>query len=100
MVLYELLHRKMVVADLMYLGTASDAEAFAYKVAAGYRLPISAELPEGLRALIAACMAPSPDDRPSMAEVVQHLAAVRESGDVEAAEHLHGPGSGGCCTVM
>ncbi len=32
MVLYELLHRKMVVADLMYLGSAAEAEAFAFKV--------------------------------------------------------------------
>ena len=35
MVFYELLHRKLVVADLMYLGDARDAEAFAYKVGAG-----------------------------------------------------------------
>lgn len=32
MILYELLHRKMVVADLMYLGSAAEAEAFAFKV--------------------------------------------------------------------
>lgn len=39
MVLYELLHRKMVVAELMYLGSAEDAEAFAYKAShMGWRL--------------------------------------------------------------
>lgn len=34
------------------------------QVAAGYRLPISEELPECLRQLVRECMAASPDDRP------------------------------------
>lgn len=31
-VLYELFHRRAIVADIMYLGNAEDAEEHAYKV--------------------------------------------------------------------
>ena len=63
-VLYELVHRKMIVAELMYLGSAEDAEAFAYRVAAGYRMPIAPEVPPALAKLILDCMAGTPELRP------------------------------------
>ena len=36
----------------------------------------------------------------SMHEVGKRLRKVLEDGDLEAMEHMHGPGQAGCCTVM
>ena len=63
-ILYELLHRKMLLADIMYLGGADDAQAHAHKVAAGYRPPISEALPQGLRQLVKECQSGTPELRP------------------------------------
>ncbi|PSC71657.1 60S ribosomal L37a [Micractinium conductrix] len=98
-ILYELLHRRMIVAELMYLGNVEDAEAHAWQVAGGHRPTISPDLPQQLQALVAECWAQGPDDRPSMADVARRLREVEQSGEVAAAEHRHGP-SAGCCTVM
>jgi hypothetical protein len=35
-----------------------------------------------------------------MHEVGKRLRKVLEDGDLEAMEHMHGPGQAGCCTVM
>lgn len=100
-ILFELLHRKLVVAELMYLGDAADAEEHAHKVAAGYRQPISAGLPQALQQLVRECWAQSPEQRPSMASVAARLREVQQSGEVEEAEGRHGPpASAGCCAVM
>lgn len=100
-ILFELLHRKMILADIMYVGTPDDVEQYAFQVAAGMRLPISEALPQGLRSLIKDCLADSPDLRPSMPEIVERLEAVLESGELQAVEHTHGPAAkAGCCTIM
>ncbi|KAL4421519.1 hypothetical protein ABPG75_010810 [Micractinium tetrahymenae] len=100
-ILYELLHRRMIVAELMHLGDAEAARNHAFSVAAGYRMPISRDLPEVLQGIVAACWADKPKDRPSMAAVAAQLRALEASGEVEQAEARFGPPPGAaCCTIM
>ena len=70
-------------------------QAYAKKVADGYRRPL-AHLPPGLAAIIADCWAADPASRPAAADVAARLAAL------DPAELGAGPGNGGavCCAVM
>ena len=76
--------------------------AAACQVAAGYRLPIGDEVPAPLAKLLSQCLAGRPEDRPSMAEVAARLQDCARSGELEAAEHMHGPRASAavCCALM
>lgn len=95
-VMFELFHRQMILASLMYTGDPSEAEEYAYKVASGFRLPVSESLPQALRALIGACMASDPDLRPSMQSIVRSLQEITDSGSIELAEAAP---AAGCCSI-
>lgn len=95
-VMYELFHRTMILASLMYTGDPSEAEEYAYKVAAGFRLPVADGLPQALRALIGACMASDPDLRPSMQSIVKTLQEISDGGSIQLAEAAP---AAGCCAI-
>jgi serine/threonine protein kinase len=57
--------------------------AYAQRVAAGHREDLPPAWPRALRALISACWHADPQQRPSFAEIVRSLDALRDSGAIE-----------------
>mmetsp|Transcript_13051 Transcript_13051/g.37913 ORF Transcript_13051/g.37913 Transcript_13051/m.37913 type:complete len:497 (-) Transcript_13051:1501-2991(-) len=93
---YEMVHKYMMVFAITLKGTEEEIEAYARKVSNGYRPPIRETLPESIKGVIRDAWAQEPNDRPSMEELLKRLKAIEESGEISAAEAA----TAGCgCTV-
>lgn len=77
---YELLHRYQMISATD--GSLEECQVYARKVAqSGWRPPLDENLPPALKSLLAACWAPDPEHRPSMAEVVSKLLHIQKHID-------------------
>ncbi|KIY96238.1 Dual specificity protein kinase shkE [Monoraphidium neglectum] len=96
-ILYEVLHKYMMLSAVCTTGTEAEIEAYARSVADGYRPPIHDHWPQPVKDLIRACWAPEPSDRPCMNEVVSRLTAIQDLGGLSTKHQV--PGGGQCCVV-
>lgn len=98
--MYNTFHRAIPSVQLaMHGGDASDVEILAYRVASGYRPPLSDDVPAAVRAVIEKCWQGRPGLRPSARSLVKLLEAVRDSGVCGVSEndcHAHA----GCSCVL
>lgn len=102
-IIYELFSRRLLAADYMNTMEWDESKDHAYKVAAGYRPPFPASMPESLRSLIDSCWAGPPELRPRMKEVVRKLREIQKSGELDEMDAKAGAAAqaaGGCCAVM
>jgi len=91
MCLFELLSRKLIISTVLEnlaaqqpRGTSFEEKEeaileYAQAVAAGYRPPLSADLPEALSELLRRCWSKNPLERPSMHHIVASLGEVLRS---------------------
>eukprot|EP00891_Asterochloris_glomerata_P005009 jgi/Astpho2/5009/gw1.00071.54.1_t len=82
-VLYELMMREVTSAVVIQSGDPQMPELYAFKVAGGYRRPLSKDWPEALQMLVRDCWQQSPDKRPPMAEVHARMDEMQRSGTIE-----------------
>ena len=73
------------------------AQAFAVKVAAGYRRPLPASVPPSVRAVINGCWEADPAARPTAGAVRAALEAARP--DIESLVQATGPACGACALM-
>ncbi len=91
----QVMHRYMMMSAICVKGVVAELEAYASKVAKGYRPPIDAKFPEELRKLIDDCWAQDPEARPSMQQVVERMQDIQELGVLSTYEG----GGPGCCVI-
>ena len=100
-VMFELVSRRLISADMMNTTEWDESEGHAYKVAAGFRPSFSPHIPPPMRELIDQCWSGAPDLRPRMKQVHTALVAMQESGMAEQMDAgAASAGGGGCCAVM
>jgi serine/threonine protein kinase len=99
-IIYEVFSKRLVGADYLNAVGWDESEAHAHKVAAGFRPPFPAFIPEEIRQLIDLCWSGKPTLRPSMTEVVRRLRAIQEMGIVEEMDAIQAKSSGCGCTLM
>lgn len=111
-IMFELFSKSLLSARYQNTNDYDESENHAAKVAAGYRPPFPAFIPETVQALITRCWATEPSLRPKMCEVVEELKRIEASGVIETmsttkkkssgsagAGGEQAPG-GSCCTIM
>mmetsp|Transcript_14682 Transcript_14682/g.44325 ORF Transcript_14682/g.44325 Transcript_14682/m.44325 type:complete len:462 (+) Transcript_14682:410-1795(+) len=98
--LYEMFSKSILAAEITYTGSDREFEIYCMRVARGYRRPHPVNWGEGLRALVSACMAQEAEDRPSAAEVIMMLRALRESGEIEVMDTRPRRGCTGGCMIQ
>ena len=79
--LYELLHYQLLQLSIGAVANDGQTALHLYAVSMaeeGFRPPINPKLPQGLQDLIKACWAQQPEDRPSMAVVLQQLRTLQQ----------------------
>jgi mitogen-activated protein kinase kinase kinase 7 len=81
-ILFEVLNRKLMLVDEIKNDPRRDAQAYAERVARGFRPDIPPHWPTPLRELIAACWSQDPHCRPNFDAVVDALAELHASGAV------------------
>ncbi|MEW5302263.1 MAG: hypothetical protein WDW36_005065 [Sanguina aurantia] len=81
-IMFELLNRKLMLVDEIKNDPRKDAQAYAERVAGGFRPEIPRRWPEQLRELIAACWAQDPLQRPNFVAVLDHLSDLQEAGEM------------------
>lgn len=97
-IMYEVLHKYMMLSIICVTGTESDVEAYAQSVSNGYRPPIHDHWPQPVKDLIRACWAADPLDRPSMNEVVVRLGVIQQTCEL-CKKHVSPRAYGNCCVV-
>ncbi|KAF5827936.1 kinase-like domain-containing protein [Dunaliella salina] len=93
--LYEVIHRYLVICSISNEGTQEEIEDYAREVSTGYRPPLGDNWPSELRDLIRRCWDQDPSKRPSMDQVAQQLKNMLETGTVE-----NMPAEAGCCVIQ
>ena len=100
MVMYELLHRRLILTSILEKNMGADAYEmeqaimdYAAAVAGGYRPPLSPNLPDSLVNLLSLCWSEKPEDRPSAQIIAEKLAKILETEDISS---LDKSPMGGC----
>lgn len=79
-ILYEVLHRKLMLLDEIKNDPRKEAREYAEKVARGFRPDIPKHWPDNLRELIASCWAQDPHLRPNFTAVLDVIQELYASG--------------------
>ena len=106
-ILYELVARVLLLFTETPANSAEDCEAYAGKIAQGYRPKKPNACPDDIWQLVQSCWAQQPDARPTAAMVrtqVEQLLRSRTAGAPQSREGdapplAHGDSSTGCCTI-
>lgn len=99
-VLYEVIAKRLLVADYMNTDKWDESETHAERVAAGWRPPFPMHMPESIRKLVDKCWAGIPELRPSMEEVVKQLEEIQRSGVIGEMDAKETKSAGCGCSVM
>ncbi|WIA16106.1 hypothetical protein OEZ85_012827 [Tetradesmus obliquus] len=92
--MYEVMHRYIMLSAVSVNGTYEELEQYAARVAAGYRPPLHDTMPTSITSVIEDCWSADPLSRPAMEAVVSRLEAAA------AAAELEGLDKPGCsCTI-
>lgn len=94
-IMYELLHKYMMIFAVSNKGNEAEIEAYASRVASGYRPPVADKFPQAVKSLLADAWHPDPKQRPTMRDVMARLKAIKDTN----ALHVLDPPQGGCCIV-
>lgn len=94
-ILFEVLNRKLMLVDEIKNDPRKDAQAYAERVARGFRPEIPRRWPEPLRDVISACWAQDPHMRPNFTAVVDIMEELQESGVIPQLDVLYWSGAGG-----
>lgn len=81
-ILFEVLLRKLMLVDEIKNDPRKDAQAYAEKVANGFRPSVPRHWPSDLVSLITSCWAQDPHVRPNFVAVVDILKELEEKGEV------------------
>lgn len=99
-VIFEVFSKRLLCADYMNTTEWDETEIHAQRVAAGWRPPFPAHMPEKLRKLVDKCWAGLPELRPSMADVIKRLEEIQTSGVIEEMDAKDAKAAGKGCSVM
>ncbi|GLC50565.1 hypothetical protein PLESTB_000393900 [Pleodorina starrii] len=94
-ILFEVLNRKLMLVDEIKNDPRKDAQAYAERVARGFRPEIPRRWPDQLRELITMCWAQDPHLRPNFTAVVDMLEEVVNSGCVSKLDIMYWSRPGG-----
>ncbi|KAG2493506.1 hypothetical protein HYH03_008322 [Edaphochlamys debaryana] len=94
-ILFEVLNRKLMLVDEIKNDPRKDAQAYAERVARGFRPEIPKRWPDELRELISMCWAQDPHLRPNFTAVVDMLEEVVNSGCVSKLDIMYWSRPGG-----
>ncbi|EFJ49174.1 hypothetical protein VOLCADRAFT_90042 [Volvox carteri f. nagariensis] len=94
-ILFEVLNRKLMLVDEIKNDPRKDAQAYAERVARGFRPEIPRRWPDQLRELITLCWAQDPHLRPNFTAVVDMLEEVVNSGCVSKLDIMYWSRPGG-----
>ncbi|PNH05363.1 Protein sevenless [Tetrabaena socialis] len=94
-ILFEVLNRKLMLVDEIKNDPRKDAQAYAERVARGFRPEIPRRWPDDLRELISLCWSQDPHLRPNFTAVVDMLDEVVGSGCVSKLDILYWSRPGG-----
>lgn len=100
-IMFELFSRMLLCAQYSNRVDIDESLGHAERVAAGWRPPFPAFIPEVITKLIDRCWSTEPKLRPSMQQVLKELNDIKDSGVVDAID-VGGKKSKqqGCCTIM
>lgn len=84
--MYEIIHKYMMVFAVSNRGTEEEIEAYASRVAQGYRPSIMESLQSNLASIIKDAWHEDPKQRPSMSEIAKRLQAALDGGIVEVGQ--------------
>ncbi|KAG2437945.1 hypothetical protein HXX76_005561 [Chlamydomonas incerta] len=94
-ILFEVLNRKLMLVDEIKNDPRKDAQAYAERVARGFRPEIPRRWPDELRELITMCWAQDPHLRPNFTAVVDMLDEIVASGCVSKLDIMYWSRPGG-----
>uniref|UniRef100_A0A383VIX9 Protein kinase domain-containing protein n=1 Tax=Tetradesmus obliquus TaxID=3088 RepID=A0A383VIX9_TETOB len=81
--MYEVMHRYIMLSAVSVNGTYEELEQYAARVAAGYRPPLHSNIPVSITSIIQDCMSADPLSRPTMEAVVSRLEAAAAAAELE-----------------
>ncbi|GAB4820884.1 hypothetical protein N2152v2_007930 [Parachlorella kessleri] len=101
-IMYNLFHRNIPSLHIMLNGSMKDLEAYAHKVAHGFRQKIEPQrVPPGVASLIERCWQQDPKRRPSMSQVARDLQAMQPPLPEDDGAEVGPPATVQCtCVVM
>mmetsp|Transcript_3806 Transcript_3806/g.10944 ORF Transcript_3806/g.10944 Transcript_3806/m.10944 type:complete len:442 (+) Transcript_3806:459-1784(+) len=99
-VIYEVMSGAPFGMDVISTGAPAEYEAFALKVAGGFRRPNPPHWPEQLKALVSDCLAQDPHERPNAVQLEAKLKGLLDSGIAAGMDRHHHGGKGCCCCVQ